>query len=111
MRVPLSLSRATVRTTTLALLLAGTVLGGPARAAGASDGGGAVPACVQVSAGWRYTFVANGCDTPWHGTVEYADGQDVPCRTAAPGETVTFPGHGTGDNRVIGLRACPDAEL
>ncbi|MGK5498435.1 hypothetical protein ACSNOF_10875, partial [Streptomyces sp. URMC 125] len=51
---------------------------------------------------------ALGIDTARHLTVVYSDGRTVPCRTAAPRETVTFPGHGFGTGTgVTGLRDCP----
>ncbi len=77
----------------------------------ASDGDPApdAPDCVQASAGWRYTFVTNGCDSPHHLTVRYADGTDVPCRSVSPGDSATFPGYGTQGNRVLGPDLCPSA--
>ncbi|MET9800269.1 alpha-amylase [Streptomyces sp. NPDC006368] len=77
-----------------------------AAAAEAASVDGAAPACVRYSTSWRYTFVSNGCDTPQQVTVEYRDGTSVPCRTAAPGDTVTFPGYGTTGNEVLGVAVC-----
>ncbi|MFD1828310.1 alpha-amylase [Streptomyces desertarenae] len=114
MRVPirrpaLPTAPAAVLTAALALLLAGTALGGTARAAGEpADGGDSASGCLRYAAGWRYTLVTNDCDTARHLTVVYSDGRTVPCRTAAPRETVTFPGHGFGTGTgVTGLRDCP----
>lgn len=92
-----------------ALFSAGTAQAAPvvARAAStAADGGEPAPECVQYTASWRYTFVSNGCDATHRLTVEYADGSDVPCRAVRPGETVTFPGYGTGGNSVLRVRLC-----
>ncbi|MTE18852.1 alpha-amylase [Streptomyces sp. TRM43335] len=91
------------------MLCAGIALGSPARAAEEPHAGeSSAPSCLRYSAGWRYTFVTNDCDTVRHLTVEYSDGRTVPCRTAAPRETVTFPGHGFGTGvDVTGVRACP----
>lgn len=65
------------------------------------------PPCVQWSAGWRYTLVTNGCDTAQRITVTYTSGADIPCRTAGPGDTVTFPGYGTQGDSVLGVVLCP----
>ncbi|MFC8918007.1 alpha-amylase [Streptomyces sp. NPDC057116] len=78
----------------------------PTGQAGAVTVGEAAPSCVQYSTSWRYTFVTNTCDATQHVTVEYRDGTVVPCRTAGPGDTVTFPGYGTGDNGVQGVVLC-----
>ena len=78
----------------------------PTGQAGAATVGEAAPPCVQYSTSWRYTFVTNTCDAAQHVTVEYRDGTAVPCRTAGPGDTVTFPGYGTGDNGVQGVVLC-----
>jgi hypothetical protein len=72
----------------------------------AAASGEAAPSCVQFSTSWRYTFVTNTCASSQHVTVEYRDGTSVPCRTAEPGDTVTFPGYGTGDNDVLGIALC-----
>ncbi|MFJ3931436.1 alpha-amylase [Streptomyces sp. NPDC090029] len=87
----------------LPALLAGTVAltGAPGAAADPA------PGCVTHSSGWRYTFVTNGCADPQRVTVAYLDGTAVPCRTAAPGGTVTFPGYGTQGNRVLSVDLCP----
>lgn len=77
-----------------------------AQAPAATASGEAAPPCVQYATSWRYTFVTNTCASTQHVTVEYRDGTDVPCRTAEPGDTVTFPGYGTGDNAVIGVALC-----
>ncbi|MGW7198066.1 alpha-amylase [Streptomyces chryseus] len=69
------------------------------------------PSCVHYSTSWRYTFVTNTCDSTQHVTVEYRDGSTVPCRTAGPGDTVTFPGYGTGDNGVRAVLLCAAAPL
>ncbi|WP_344359567.1 alpha-amylase [Streptomyces gobitricini] len=66
----------------------------------------ATPSCLQHSTSWRYTFVTNDCASTQHVTVEYRDGTTVPCRTAEPGDTVTFPGYGTGGNEVLGVAPC-----
>ncbi|WP_307122929.1 alpha-amylase [Streptomyces sp. B1I3] len=65
-----------------------------------------LPPCVQYSTSWRYTFVTNSCDATQYVTVEYRDGSTVPCRTAGPGDTVTFPGNGTMDNGVRAVILC-----
>ncbi|MFF8827983.1 alpha-amylase [Streptomyces sp. NPDC015131] len=65
------------------------------------------PSCLTYSASWRYTLVTNGCDGTHDITVDYLDGTSVPCRTARPGDTVTFPGRGTGGNDVLGVSLCP----
>ncbi|GAA1502671.1 hypothetical protein GCM10009730_01380 [Streptomyces albidochromogenes] len=75
-------------------------------AAEAASHEASAPSCVHYSTSWRYTFVTNACDTPQHVTVEYHDGRTVPCRTAGPGDTVTFPGYGTGDNGVRAVLLC-----
>lgn len=80
--------------------------GSTAAVAATTSAGEAAPACVQYAAGWRYTSVSNGCDTAQQVTVEYRDGTSVPCRTAAPGDTVTFPGYGTSGNEVLGVVLC-----
>lgn len=65
-----------------------------------------VPACVEVSPGWRYTFVTNNCSSTYTLTIAYSDGRDVPCRVAGPGDHITFPGHGTQGDRVLGAVLC-----
>ncbi|MEU1040573.1 alpha-amylase [Streptomyces sp. NPDC005551] len=78
-----------------------------ARAAGTEDGDLSVPDCVQYYASWRYTTVDNRCGAEVRLTVEYTDGQSVPCRTLRPGDMATYPGYGPQLNYVTGLRACP----
>ncbi|AIR96213.1 alpha-amylase inhibitor Gaim [Streptomyces glaucescens] len=77
---------------------------------GADDRGGAAwsaaPECVTFSADWRYTFVTNNCPDTHTLKVVYRDGTDVPSRVAPPGAMVTFPGHGTTGNAVLGVIAC-----
>ncbi|WOI61294.1 alpha-amylase [Streptomyces fradiae] len=67
------------------------------------------PACVALSASWRYTFVANDCSTTHTVRVVYGDGTEVPCREVAPGATATFPGYGTSGNTVEGVALCGEA--
>ncbi|MFF8290181.1 alpha-amylase [Streptomyces sp. NPDC016309] len=100
------ISRSTIRVAAAGLL---AIAAGFAQAPGAVAATSAevAPSCVEYTTSWRYTFVTNGCDAPQHVTVEYRDGSSVPCRTAEPGDTVTFPGYGTGDNRVVGVVLCP----
>ncbi|ORT56419.1 hypothetical protein [Streptomyces sp. CB03238] len=88
-----------------------SVAGATPAVAEATEAGGAAPACVGYSAGWRYTFVSNGCEGTQHVTVEYRDGTSAPCRTAAPGDTVTFPGYGTTGNDVLGVALCDTTTL
>ncbi|WP_255310880.1 alpha-amylase [Streptomyces viridosporus] len=64
------------------------------------------PACVEVGADWRYTFVTNTCSSTYTLTVAYSDGREVPCRVVHPGDRVTFPGHGTRGDRVLGAVLC-----
>ncbi|MFF8280076.1 alpha-amylase [Streptomyces lateritius] len=99
------LMRSTVRVTAGAFMAAAALLA-QASGAEATAGGDPAPSCVQYSTSWRYTFVTNTCAASQHLTVEYRDGSTVPCRTAAPGDTVTFPGDGTGDNRVHAVILC-----
>jgi hypothetical protein len=74
-----------------------------------ADGDSTVPECVHHHSDWRYTSVVNDCAVTVDVTVEYTDGQTVPCRTVAPGAWATFPGYGTTSNYVTGLRACTPA--
>ncbi|MEF9907987.1 alpha-amylase [Streptomyces sp. P9-A2] len=67
-----------------------------------------VPACVEVAPSWRYTFVTNNCSAPYTLTIAYSDGRDVPCRVAHPGDHITFPGHGTQGEHVVGAVLCSD---
>nr|P01093.2 RecName: Full=Alpha-amylase inhibitor Haim-1; AltName: Full=Haim I [Streptomyces griseosporeus] len=66
----------------------------------------AAPACVHFTADWRYTFVTNDCSIDYSVTVAYGDGTDVPCRSANPGDILTFPGYGTRGNEVLGAVLC-----
>ncbi|MEV3991466.1 alpha-amylase [Streptomyces sp. NPDC049837] len=100
------LFRSTIRVTTVSLTALAACLAQAPGAGAATSGGEAAPSCVQYSTSWRYTFVTNTCDSTQHVTVEYRDGTTVPCRTANPGDTVTFPGYGTGDNAVLGVALC-----
>ncbi|MGW7267473.1 alpha-amylase [Streptomyces sp. NPDC054842] len=102
-RLPLAACLVTV----LAALLATLAPARPARAADASDGSTSVPDCVRLYPSWRYTTVDNACAEPVTLTVEYTDGQSVPCRTLLPGDLATFPGYGPQLNYVTGLRTCP----
>ncbi|MFE0678323.1 alpha-amylase [Streptomyces sp. NPDC058867] len=65
--------------------------------------------CVEYFPSWRYTDVHNGCDISTAVTVEYANGQQVPCRVVEPDGWATFPGYGTNGNHVIGLLTCDPA--
>jgi hypothetical protein len=97
-----SINRATIVGLTAATACFAQVVGFGAVAAAAEM----TPECVQYSTSWRYTFVTNGCTSTQHVTVEYRDGTTVPCRTAEAGDTVTFPGYGTGDNEVLRVALC-----
>ncbi|MFG3307061.1 alpha-amylase [Streptomyces wuyuanensis] len=82
-------------------------VGAPAASTAAAGSGEPAPECVRYAASWRYTHVTNDCGTAHRVTVEYTDGAEVPCREARPGETVTFPGYGTGGNGVLRVLLCP----
>lgn len=107
-----TLSRSIARAAVPVLLVAAAGLAQPGAAYGATagepDGPVSVPApaCVRYEAGWRYTFVTNHCDTSQRFTVSYRDGATPPCRSAAPGDTVTFPGYGVGGDEVLGVNLC-----
>ncbi|MGW6858385.1 alpha-amylase [Streptomyces xanthophaeus] len=79
---------------------------GPAAGASTSS---LAPECVEYFQGWRYTDVHNGCGDTVSVTVEYANGQWVPCRVIEPNGWATFSGYGTGANYVTGLRTCDPA--
>ncbi|MFF3500897.1 alpha-amylase [Streptomyces sp. NPDC003247] len=79
----------------------------PPTAAETSD---SAPACLEVSADWRYTFVSNTCSSTYTLTISYSDGRDVPCRVADPGDFITFPGYGTDGAHVLGAVLCATAE-
>ncbi|WP_246101093.1 alpha-amylase [Streptomyces cyaneus] len=64
------------------------------------------PDCVHLTVDWRYTFARNDCSSTYTLTVVYLDGTEVPCRTAAPGALITFPGRGTQGNEVLGAVLC-----
>ncbi|MDO0917312.1 alpha-amylase [Streptomyces sp. DT2A-34] len=66
----------------------------------------AAPDCVHLTVDWRYTFATNDCSSTYTLTVLYLDGTEVPCRTAAPGALITFPGRGTQGNEVLGAALC-----
>ncbi|NUP17508.1 MAG: alpha-amylase [Streptomyces sp.] len=66
----------------------------------------AAPDCVHLAVDWRYTYVSNDCSSDHTLTVVYLDGTEVPCRTAAPGTRITFPGRGTQGNEVLGAVLC-----
>ncbi|MBQ0986530.1 alpha-amylase [Streptomyces sp. F63] len=107
-----TLSRSIARASVPVLLVAAAGLARPGAAYGATAGepgepvSVSAPACVRYEASWRYTFVTNGCDTAQRFTVRYRDGATPPCRTAAPGDTVTFPGYGVGGDEVLGVDLC-----
>ncbi|MFI8089764.1 alpha-amylase [Streptomyces sp. NPDC086080] len=85
----------------LAVASSGTAAhAGPAENTGSET---PAPACVTFSAGWRYTFVTNGCPTTHTVRVVYGDGMQVPHREVPPGAVVTFPGYGTTGNTVQGV--------
>ncbi|MDT0611116.1 alpha-amylase [Streptomyces lancefieldiae] len=90
----------------MALTLATSGTAAHAAAPEDADGGVGAPDCVRFSAGWRYTFVTNDCSSTHSLTVVYRDGTDVPCRLAPPGALITFPGHGTLGNEVLGVALC-----
>ncbi|MFE7275790.1 alpha-amylase [Streptomyces sp. NPDC057623] len=64
------------------------------------------PDCVHLTVDWRYTFATNDCSSTYTLRVVYLDGTDVPCRTAAPGALITFPGRGTQGNDVLRAVLC-----
>ncbi|MGX1887722.1 alpha-amylase [Streptomyces sp. NPDC055287] len=97
--------RSTARTASAGLMTLTACLT-QATGADAANQGEPAPSCVQYLTSWRYAFVTNTCETTRHVTVEYRDGSTVPCRTAGPGDTVTFPGNGTGDNAVRAVILC-----
>lgn len=66
----------------------------------------AAPDCVRLTVDWRYTFASNDCSGTYTLRVAYLDGTEVPCRTAAPGTLITFPGRGTQGNEVLGAVLC-----
>ncbi|MFF7167045.1 alpha-amylase [Streptomyces sp. NPDC008086] len=66
----------------------------------------AAPDCVHLTVDWRYTFASNDCSSTYTLRVVYLDGTEVPCRTAAPGALITFPGRGTQGNDVLGAVLC-----
>lgn len=66
----------------------------------------AAPDCVHLTVDWRYTFAGNDCSSTYTLRVVYLDGTEVPCRTAAPGTLITFPGRGTQGNEVLGAVLC-----
>ncbi|WP_328535322.1 alpha-amylase [Streptomyces sp. NBC_00344] len=99
--------RSTVRALALGLSMVTAGLAQSAEAAG-GDAEGQAPGCVQYATSWRYTFVTNSCDSTQLLAVDYLHGDEVPCRIAAPGDTVTFPGYGTDGNQVLGVRLCLD---
>ncbi|MFF4341006.1 alpha-amylase [Kitasatospora sp. NPDC001540] len=101
-RAPRPLVLAVVAATGLLLPLAAA----PSASAAESTEGTAPPACVQYYSSWRYTQVANGCDTAVSVTVQYTDGQSAPCLTLQAGEWGTFAGYGTNMNYVTGLLTC-----
>ncbi|MEU4682833.1 alpha-amylase [Streptomyces xinghaiensis] len=107
-----TLSRSIARASLPVLLAAAAGLAQPGAAYGAPAGepgepvSAAAPACVQYAASWRYTFVTNNCGTPQRLTVRYRDTATPPCRTANPGDTVTFPGYGVGGDEVLGVNLC-----
>ncbi|WP_234333965.1 alpha-amylase [Streptomyces viridochromogenes] len=70
------------------------------------QGSMSAPDCVHLTVDWRYTFVSNDCSSTYTLTVAYLDGTEVPCRTAAPGDRITFPGRGTQGNEVLGAVLC-----
>ncbi|MGW7052777.1 alpha-amylase [Streptomyces sp. NPDC054887] len=102
--------RSIARVASAALLAVGACLTQAPGVGAAVQSGEPAPSCVQYSTSWRYTFVTNTCDATQHITVEYRDGSAVPCRTAGPGDTVTFPGYGTQDNDVRAVTLCASTE-
>ncbi|MGW2781422.1 hypothetical protein ACWC3X_09255 [Streptomyces populi] len=70
-----------------------------------------VPDCVHYYSDWRYTTVANDCDTTVDVTVRYTDGQGAPCRTLLAGAIATFAGYGPQLNYVTGLSACTPSSV
>lgn len=64
------------------------------------------PDCVHLTVDWRYTFASNDCSSTYTLRIVYLDGTEVPCRTAAPGALITFPGRGTQGNEVLGAVLC-----
>ncbi len=66
----------------------------------------AAPDCIHLTVDWRYTLARNDCSGPYTLRVAYLDGTEVPCRTAAPGALITFPGRGTQGNEVLGAVLC-----
>lgn len=69
------------------------------------------PDCVHLTVDWRYTRVSNACSSTHTLTVAYLDGTEVPCRTAAPGALITFPGRGTQGNEVLGAVLCDSGDV
>ncbi|MER6678069.1 alpha-amylase [Streptomyces sp. NPDC000983] len=71
--------------------------------------GSPAPECVEYFQSWRYTDVHNRCGDTVSVTVEYTNGQWVPCRVIDADGWATFPGYGTDGNYVTALRTCDPA--
>jgi hypothetical protein len=93
-------------TTTGTAAYAAPQVAAPVESAQSAQSRTVAPDCVHLTVDWRYTFASNGCSSTYTLTVVYLDGTEVPCRTAAPGALITFPGRGTQGNEVLGAVLC-----
>ncbi|MFD9456654.1 carbohydrate-binding module family 20 domain-containing protein [Streptomyces sp. NPDC059985] len=67
---------------------------------------GTAPACVTWSDSWRYTSVANNCDTDYNLQVLYTDATTSDCRPVHASSWATFAGYGFTDNRAVAIQDC-----
>ncbi|WP_244190380.1 alpha-amylase [Streptomyces caeruleatus] len=102
----IALAMALCATTTGAAASAAPQAASPRASASSTQSPTTAPDCVHLTVDWRYTFASNDCSSTYTFRVVYLDGTDVPCRTAAPGALITFPGRGTQGNEVLGAVLC-----